>query len=131
MKTFSYTRKIYYHDTDCGDVVYYANYLKFCEEARDEIFSASGYDLRKLNQTGTWFIVGAATAEYRAPARFNDEVTVTTSVGKTGAASIDFVHELFRGETMLCRCTAKVICVDPLFKPIKIPQDIRDVFTAE
>ncbi|MFH1046318.1 MAG: tol-pal system-associated acyl-CoA thioesterase, partial [Candidatus Omnitrophota bacterium] len=29
-------KRIYYHDTDCGGVVYYGNYLKYCEEGRSE-----------------------------------------------------------------------------------------------
>lgn len=30
--------RVYYEDTDLGGVVYYANYLKFIERARSEIF---------------------------------------------------------------------------------------------
>lgn len=37
--------KIYYHDTDCGGVVYYANYLKYLEEARTEYFEEKSEDL--------------------------------------------------------------------------------------
>ncbi len=34
MEDFCLVKRIYYHDTDCGGVVYYANYLKHLEEAR-------------------------------------------------------------------------------------------------
>ena len=34
-------RNIYYYDTDCGGVVYHANYLRFFEEART-------YELEKM-----------------------------------------------------------------------------------
>lgn len=30
--------RVYYEDTDCGGIVYYANYLKFCERARSNLF---------------------------------------------------------------------------------------------
>ena len=41
-------KKIYYHDTDCGGVVYYSNYLKFLEEARTEFFAAKGLSIKEL-----------------------------------------------------------------------------------
>jgi hypothetical protein len=39
-------KKIYFHDTDCGGVVYYANYLKHLEEARTEYLSGKGIGLK-------------------------------------------------------------------------------------
>ena len=33
-KPFSLNARVYYEDTDAGGIVYYANYLKFCERAR-------------------------------------------------------------------------------------------------
>ena len=48
MKDFYIKKKIYYHDTDSGGVVYYANYLKHLEEARTEYFLTKGIDLKEL-----------------------------------------------------------------------------------
>ena len=39
---FSLPVRVYYEDTDAGGVVYYANYLKFCERARTEWLRAMG-----------------------------------------------------------------------------------------
>ncbi len=33
---FTLPVRVYYEDTDAGGVVYYANYLRFCERARTE-----------------------------------------------------------------------------------------------
>ncbi len=41
-------KRIYYHDTDCGGVVYYANYLKFLEEARTEFLEKRGVLIKEL-----------------------------------------------------------------------------------
>ena len=35
-------KKIYYHDTDAGGVVYYANYLEHLEEGRFESIANCG-----------------------------------------------------------------------------------------
>ena len=34
--------RIYYEDTDCGGVVYYANYLKYFERGRTEFLRGRG-----------------------------------------------------------------------------------------
>jgi len=41
-------KKIYYHHTDSGSVVYYANYLNFLEEARTEFFAERGFSIKEL-----------------------------------------------------------------------------------
>ena len=56
-------KRIYYHDTDCGGVVYYANYLKYLEEARTEYFLSKGADLQKLSTEGIWFTVARVEIE--------------------------------------------------------------------
>ena len=47
-KEFKHEIKVYYEDTDCGGVVYYANYLKFLERARSEIIYSCGISNKKL-----------------------------------------------------------------------------------
>ncbi|MBU1869240.1 MAG: acyl-CoA thioesterase, partial [Candidatus Omnitrophica bacterium] len=41
-------KRIYYHDTDAGTVVYYGNYLKFLEEARTEYLEERGFLIKEL-----------------------------------------------------------------------------------
>ena len=49
VRTESIMKKtIFYHDTDCGGVVYYGNYLKFFEEARTLYMQERGYAVRDL-----------------------------------------------------------------------------------
>ena len=38
--------RIYYEDTDCGGVVYYANYLKYFERARTQYLEDRGSPFR-------------------------------------------------------------------------------------
>lgn len=40
--------KIYYEDTDCGNVVYYANYLKYMERGRTEFLAHHGFSVSEL-----------------------------------------------------------------------------------
>ena len=42
-ENFFHKIKVYYEDTDSGEVVYYANYLKFLERARTEALFSLGW----------------------------------------------------------------------------------------
>ena len=49
--------RVYYEDTDCGGVVYYANYLRYFERARTEFLRSQGVDFAALVDEGYLFTV--------------------------------------------------------------------------
>jgi len=67
--------RVYYEDTDVGGVVYYANYLKFCERARSEVFFQR--ETTPYNEEGH-FIVRHIDATYFASAKLGDMLDVST-----------------------------------------------------
>jgi acyl-CoA thioester hydrolase len=118
--------KIYYEDTDCGGVVYYANYLKYFERARTELLEAGGVNLKRLMDEGIFFVVTEAFLKYLAPGRYDDVLRVETSADKIGAASIIFGHRVMRegtGETLV-EGTVKLACVGRDMKPMRLRSDI-------
>jgi acyl-CoA thioester hydrolase len=125
--------KIYYEDTDCGGVVYYANYLKYIERARTEFLESKGVSLKKLMQDGIYFIVTEATLKYISPGRYGDILAIETTIDKTGPASIIFRHQILRGETdeKLVEATVRLGCVGQDMKPLKLKQEIIEAITSE
>jgi acyl-CoA thioester hydrolase len=84
--------RIYYEDTDCGGVVYYANYLRYFERARTHYFEERGLSVSGLMHEGTVFVVVRAEVEYRSPARYGDTLMIDTVVKDISAASVTFAH---------------------------------------
>lgn len=84
--------KIYYEDTDCGGVVYYANYLKYFERARTEYLEVRGYSVAALIKQGTVFVVVRAEVEYRSPGRYGETLVIDTEVGDVTRAALTFSH---------------------------------------
>ena len=84
--------RIYYEDTDCGGVVYYANYLKYFERARTEYLEARGYSVAALMEQGTVFVVVHADVDYRSPARYGETLVIDTIVSDLSPASFTFAH---------------------------------------
>ena len=64
--------RIYYEDTDCGGIVYYANYLKYFERARTQYLEDRRLSVMDLMNAGRVFVVVHAEIEYRAPARYGE-----------------------------------------------------------
>ncbi len=118
--------KIYYEDTDCGGVVYYANYLRYFERARTEFLESRGVSLKKLMDEGIYFVVAEASLKYRAPGRYGDVLEVETTVDKAGPASISFGHSVLREGTdgILVEATVKLGCVGKDMKPLRLRHDI-------
>ncbi len=122
--------RVYWEDTDAGGVVYYANYLKFCERARSEWLRSLGVDQQRLAQTeGLMFVVSTAEVRYLSPARLDDALLVGVDFGARGAASLEFVQQVRRDDparTLLAEARVLVACVQAQsFRPQRMPELIR------
>ena len=84
--------KIYYEDTDCGGVVYYANYLRYFERARTEYLEMRGYSVAALMKQGVIFVVVHAEVDYCSSGRYGETLVVETDVGDVTRAALTFSH---------------------------------------
>ena len=91
--------RIYYEDTDCGGVVYYANYLKYFERARTQYLEERGLSVAGLMKEDTVFVVVHAEVDYRSPARYGDILVIETVVSEMKAASFTFLHVIRERES--------------------------------
>ena len=103
--------RIYYEDTDCGNIVYYANYLRYMERGRAELLRERGVELASFHEQDTMFPVVEANLKYKQSARYNDLLTVITTVKEISGASIVFQSDIYRDETLLVSGEVKVACV--------------------
>ena len=120
---FHWQVRIYYEDTDAGGIVFYANYLKFFERARTEWLRATGVNQQALaEEDGAIFVVKHASIDYQAPAKLDDVLDLTLSIEKLGGASVQFVQQAWRGDTLLASAQVKVGCVDAItLRPRPLP----------
>jgi len=123
---FHWLIRIYYEDTDAGGVVYYANYLKFMERARTEWLRNLGFEQDELrNNDGVIFAVRSVQVDYFLPAKFNDELRVSSKVIRKGKASISIEQEILRSSDILCKGVIKVATLDDnSFKPRAMPKNL-------
>lgn len=122
-------KRIFYYDTDAGGVVYYANYLKYTEEARTAWFISKGIDLKQLANKGILFVVKKVSVNYRAPASYGDIIYVDTEISRVSFTSIKFIHRIFNKQTqkLLNEAEVVLVCVNSRFKPCVIPDDVKSL----
>jgi acyl-CoA thioester hydrolase len=128
---FTWPIRVYWEDTDAGGIVFYANYLKFFERARTEWLRALGLNQSALREAaGGMFIVSETSVRYLAPARLDDELSVTAALQASGRASLIIAQTARRGDTLLCEGTIRIGWVDAAsLRPARIPDAILEVLT--
>ncbi len=123
--------RVYYEDTDLAGIVYYANYLKYIERGRSEWIASLGVDQTQMfaNQ-GVVFAVRRIEADYLRPARFGEDLVVTTEVtGLTGARILLDQAVLRNGETLF-RCAVVLICLNVGGTAVRVPEIVRRVLSG-
>ncbi|MCK5110782.1 MAG: YbgC/FadM family acyl-CoA thioesterase [Arcobacteraceae bacterium] len=119
--------RVYYEDTDLGGIVYHANYLKFCERARSELFFEKGLIPLDGNRS---FVVTKIEANFLGSANLADMLSVTTKVLQTKRLSITLLQEVYKDETKIFSAIIKLAYLDN-GKPIIIPQNQLDILKGD
>ena len=118
--------RVYYEDTDLAGIVYYANYLKFIERGRTEWVRALGVDQSVLRaEQGIVFAVRRVVADYLRPARFGDDLTVTTRLQSLGGARIVVGQEVLRGQEQLFQAEVTLVCLTDAGHAARLPPEVR------
>ena len=125
-------KRIYYHDTDAGGVVYYGNYLKFLEEARTEFLEKKGLSVATFHQRGMIYAVRECSILYRSPARYGDTLLCDAELIKVTAAQLLFdqkIHQKKSGQ-LVVEAKISLVCLNKDFKPTSIPEDLKKQLTS-
>jgi acyl-CoA thioester hydrolase len=122
------TLRVIYGDTDQMGVVYYANYLRYFEAARNEFIRAKGLRYRDFESTfGLALPVVEAAVSYKVPARYDDLVTVEISLTEARRATARFGYRLLREDGALLATGHTVhACIDAAGKVQRMPRELLE-----
>jgi acyl-CoA thioester hydrolase len=117
---------VYYEDTDCGGVVYYANYLKYFERARTQMLIHHGVNPAEWMKKGVVFTVARAEVDYKLPAVYGDRLSVETKITILKGARISFSYSVMRDtdSDLLATGVTDMACVNEKMRPIQIPEQV-------
>lgn len=125
--------RVRYAETDQMGVVYHANYLVWFEVGRVELMRQCGLNYKRLEQEeGCWIAVVEATARYKAPAKYDDELVVETTVKSVRGPVIRFGYRILRLEDGLLLCEGETIHValGRDMKRRRVPKKYAEILSA-
>src|ERR1700743_3416622 len=87
--------RVRYAETDQMGVVYYANYYVWMEIGRVEYVRSRGVSYKDLEEKeGLFLAVIESQCRYLAPARYDQEIVIETSVASANSRVIEFAYEI-------------------------------------
>ena len=121
-------KRIYYHDTDAGGVVYYGRYLSFLEEARTEFLEKSGMTVKEFSDRGYLFAVRCCSITYKSPARYGDTIVCDAKLKKASAAQLIFEQTIHQKKSrqLVVEAEVSLVCLTKDFKPQALPEKLKE-----
>jgi acyl-CoA thioester hydrolase len=125
--------RVRYAETDQMGVVYHANYLIWFEVGRVEFIRQLGLDYKAMEQEEDAMIaVVEVTARYKAPARYDDDLIVRTTLANVRGPIVRFRYTVLRAgdETVLCEGETTHIVVGRDMKRREMPARYATLFDS-
>ena len=118
--------KVYYEDTDALGTVYYANYLRYYERGRTELFADHGHAVEDLNARGVNILVYHFEATFRRAGRLGDRLRVITEMQDSDSPyRIRLGQSIHRGDELINQAGVQLVCVDASGTLREFPDELR------
>lgn len=122
--------RVRYAETDRMDVVYHSNYLIWFETARILMLDEIGMPYSEIEARGLFLPVLTVSAEYKSPARFDDQLEIHLFMKKKPRARIHFDYEVRRGDELLAIGQSSHGFMDRSGKGQRPPEDLVKLMEA-
>jgi acyl-CoA thioester hydrolase len=103
--------RVRYAETDRMGLLHHANYLVYFEQARTELLRDAGKTYKDLEDAGFFLVVSKLEVKYRAPAHYDDVLTIRTTVTRTSPVRLEHRYEVFREGAVIAEGHTTLACV--------------------
>ena len=121
------TLRVRYNECDPMGVAHHTAYPVWFEMGRTELLRASqpGLNYRDLEAQGVFLAVVALEVKYKRPARYDDLLSLRTTLVRAGHVKIEHEYELLRDGLMLATGATTLACLDRQGRPRELPAALR------
>jgi acyl-CoA thioester hydrolase len=116
--------RVRYVECDPMGVVHHTVYPVWFEMARTELLRSKGGSYRAMEEAGLLLAVVRLEARYRAPARYDDLVTVRCDLLASGPVKIEHRYRVIRDGTLLVEGSTTLACIDRDGRLRPVPADL-------
>jgi acyl-CoA thioester hydrolase len=130
MMTHETKIRVRYGETDQMAYVYYGNYAQYFEVARVEWLRELGISYKSLEENGIMLPVLKLEVNYHKPAKYDDLLSIKTTVKKRPLVKIEFEFEIYneKNELLTTGFTSLVFIDIKRNRPTKAPESILQLF---
>lgn len=124
--------RVRYAETDQAGMAHHSAFLPWFEVGRVELLRALGKPYQEFESEGLHFPVREVFCRYWVPARFDDLLSIATTVEEVGGASVRFGYRITRESdaVLIAEGTTLHACVDNTGKVKRIPAEIRSMLSG-
>jgi len=126
--------RVRYAETDQLGVVYHSNYLVWLEVARTDMIRAHGITYAEIERQGYALAVAEVSIRYKAPARYDDEIVIATTLRDVRSRSLRFEYQVSRAsdDVLLATAYTALVSIDPVTgRPVALPPTVLSLFGRE
>jgi acyl-CoA thioester hydrolase len=122
MNTGDIQVRVRYAETDRMGYLHHANYLIYFEQARTELLRGSGLSYKRLEDEGFFLVVAHVDVKFKSPARYDDLLTIKTTVTRTTPVRIEHLYEVSCDGRPVAEGRTTLACVDRTGKLQALPE---------
>jgi len=122
--------RVRYAETDAMGVVHHAAYIPWFEVGRVQLLRSAGCPYTEIEARGLLVVLSDLVVRYRFPARFDDEITVQTTLTslKRRQLAFHYVGVLTATQQVLVEAqTCHIVVQRATMRPITLPVDVTAV----
>lgn len=129
MLTNETTYRVIYGDTDKMGIAYHANYLRWFEIGRSEMFRSFGVTYKAIEAKGVLLPVSEVYCKFLFPAQYDDVLVIKTSIDNDFKGGIKFVYTITSedGQKVLVKGYTKHACIDHSGRVIRPPKFLTEL----
>lgn len=123
--------RVRYAETDQMGIVYYANYFVWFEVGRTDLLRQAGWSYREMEAEGFSLPVIETGCRYVQPARYDDELDVTTRGVLLSPVRVRFDYQIVRVSDARPLASGHTVhgSLDTTGRPCRLPDHVRAIFT--
>ena len=104
--------RVRYAETDRMGLLHHANYLVYFEQGRTELLRQIGRSYKDVEDAGFFLVLAKVEVRYRQPARYDDLLTLRTTVTRRTPVRIEHEYQVLREGELLAEGSSTLACVD-------------------
>lgn len=122
---FRYLHRVSYAECTVGNHIYHSRYLDLLEAARGEFLRSLGTTVLALQEADYIFPVIEARLRYKAPARYDDLLTIEVAPTLVEKIRLNFAHRVLNQDgKLLLEAETFHCCTSRDDKPKRLPAEM-------